>query len=355
MFGVLRRSLVLRLALALAVLLAVGGVLGAVLDADPSPRQATTSLTSARTAAPARSVAGPSPGTGSGACGSATAATIGSVDTSAALGIYAGEIRSREVSEDRGHVEGSATLGSAMAADDQPAVYEAVHTLVYMPHWHIVRLRVVKAGHVLADVGGPDVIAPVTGTLRWHGRTVGSYVMSVQDDVGYVKLVSRFIGVPVDLYRDGSLLLGTLPGAPSAARTGAVVRVGGTAYDANLLNAQAFPAGALRVALLVPRAAGPQAAASCAAVRLAAWGNVAMRVAARLHPLPAHYGNLVDVLRSTTGGLAFVRSGSRRLAGGAGPAHLPTRGTVRWDGRSWTVFSWEPVPPARVYLLTPSG
>ena len=76
--------------------------------------------------------------------------------------------------------------------------------IVYTPHWHIVRLRVMQGTRVLADVGGPYVIAPVTGTLEQHGRTLGRYVMSVQDDTGYVKLVSRFIGVPVELYRGRS-------------------------------------------------------------------------------------------------------------------------------------------------------
>ena len=280
-----------------------------------------------------------------------------SVDTSAALGIYAGEIRSREVSEDRGHVEGSATLGSAMAADDQPAVYEAVHTLVYMPHWHIVRLRVVKAGHVLADVGGPDVIAPVTGTLRWHGRTVGSYVMSVQDDVGYVKLVSRFkIGVPVDLYRDGSLLL-VRPPAPrrrrGRVRRGTCGRHPATTPTSSTPRRSLPAPSASRCSSRARPGHRPQRAAPRCAWRRGQRGDARGRAPAcrrlRIDEQP------VDVLRSTTGGLAFVRSGSRRLAGGAGPAHLPTRGTVRWDGRSWTVFSWEPVPPAWVYLLTPSG
>ena len=90
---------------------------------------------------------------------------------------------------------------------------------VYKPHWHIVRLRVERGGHVLADVGGPHVTAPVSGMLRAHGRTLGRYVMSVQDDLGYVKLVTRFIGAPIDLYqtrlvRDGH----AAPGPAGAVR-----------------------------------------------------------------------------------------------------------------------------------------
>ncbi len=293
--------------------------------------------------------------TSSSPCGPASASTIAGVDATVAQGIYAAEIHSREVSSDVAHITGSHALLSALASNNEAAVHAAVHAIVYTPHWHIVRLRVLKAGRVLADVGGPDVIAPVSGALRSNGRPVGTYVMSVQDDLGYEKLVSRFIGVPVDLYRNGAFLMGTLQPAPSKVSANAPVSVKGASYQLQLLSVRAFPSGALRVALLVPTPAPSVSAASCASVRLAAWGSIAMHIAARLKPLQAHYQDLVDVLHGTTGGPAFVRSGSTRIAGGAVPARIPDRGTVRFAGRSWSVFSWEPVPPARVYLLTPSS
>ena len=40
-------------------------------------------------------------------------------------------------------------------------------------------------------VSGPYVIAPVTGSLRSGGKVIGSFVMSVQDDVGFTKLETR--------------------------------------------------------------------------------------------------------------------------------------------------------------------
>lgn len=277
------------------------------------------------------------------------------MDATVAQGIYAAEIHSREVNADVAHITGSQALLGALASNNEAAVYTAVHAIVYAPHWHIVRLRVLKAGRVLADVGGPDVIAPVSGALKLKGRLVGTYVMSVQDDVGYVKLVSRFIGVPVDVYRNGSFLMGTLQPAPSKLRAGASLNVSGGSFQLQLLSARAFPSGTLSVALLVPTPVPTVSAASCASVRLATWGSVAMHIAARLKPLQAHYQDLVDVLRGTTGGPAFVLSGSTRIAGGAVPARIPARGIVRFAGRSWSVFSWEPVPPARVYFLTPSS
>jgi hypothetical protein len=284
-------------------------------------------------------------------CGRASAAAISAVDVAAARRIYAGELHGGEARADIGHVTSSEALLSAMAASNPAAVQAAVHALVYAPKWHIVRLRVLKAGKVLADIGGPYIIAPISGTLRWQGRTVGSYVMSVQDDVGFVKLVSRFIGAPIDIYHNGSFLMGTLRPAPRAVSTGATVTVAGHSYLANVMQAGAFPSGSLEISLFAKQPAA--ASGTCTMVRSAAWGSVAAHIASRFKPLPPHYKDLVDIVRLTTNGFAVVRAGSRQLAGGRGPARLPLSGTVTYRGRSWSVFSFEPVPPARIYVLTP--
>jgi hypothetical protein len=277
------------------------------------------------------------------------------VDAIVARGIYAAEIHSHEVSADVAHITGSQALLSALASDNEAAVYAAVHAIVYTPRWHIVRLRVLKAGRVLADVGGPDVLAPVSGQLRSNGKTIGSYVMSVQDDVGYVKLVSRFIGVPVDLYRHGTFLMGTLRPAPAPASTGSSVEVNGASYEVQRLDAHAFPSGTLGIALLIASPTRATSEASCTSLRLAAWGSVAKHIAALFKPLQTHYQGLVDVLLGTTGGPAYVLAGSKQIAGGVLPARLSTSAIVKFKGRPWAVFSWEPTPPARVYFLTPSS
>jgi hypothetical protein len=298
------------------------------------------------------------PAASSARCGPATAATIAAVDDSVARRIYAGELTGTEVSADITHVKGSAELLTALESSDQPAVYAAVHRIVYTPLWHIVRLRVVQHGRVLADVGGPDIIAPVSGALRLRGRTVGSFVMSVQDDLGYVKLVSRFIGVPIDLYGaprpPGSFVMGTLKPPPASVSDGESLTIGGQSdYRAVVLSAAAFPTGSLKVALFVPTPPSTMAARGCASVRAAAWSDVAHHVAARFAPLSARYGYFRDTLQFLSGGQVFVRSGSVRLAG-AGPARVPRQGTVKYHGRTWAVVSWEATPPARIYFLTPT-
>jgi hypothetical protein len=284
-------------------------------------------------------------------CGSAAAATVSAVQTVVAERIYAEELRGEETKLDAARARSYGPLLTALERGETAAVAAAVHALVYKPHWHIVRLRVLRGNRVLADVGGPHVTAPVTGLLRAHGRTLGRYVISVQDDLGYVKLVTHFIGLPIEIYQRGAPVMGTLRAAPAAPAGAAHVELAGRPYLVSNVPIRAFPAGALQASLFTSAA---PSAASCAALRLAAWGSVARHVAARFHPLATHYQDLADVLRTVTGGRVFVRAGSRRLAG-RGPALLPSSGTVHYGGRRWPVYSWQPTAGQRVYFLTPPG
>ena len=281
------------------------------------------------------------------ACGTGTAASVAAVQSLVARRIYTGELHGSETRLDAARVRGYRPLLDAVASGDAAAVQGAVHQLVYMPHWHIVRLRVSTGGRMIADVGGPHVLAPVTGALPGPGRP--RFVMSVQDDLGYVKLITRFIGAPIDLYQGGSLVMGTLPAARAELAQNATVTVAGRRYEAQRIAVRAFPGRPLEAVLFVP---ADGSARSCAAVRLAAWGAVARDVAARFHPLSTHLGALADVLRSVTTGSVVIRTPSHVLAG-AGPARPPLAGSVSYRGRRWAVYSWQPLPDVRAFLLTP--
>jgi len=290
------------------------------------------------------SVRGTAAGT-RGACASRTPATVAAVQTFVARRIYAEELRGAETRLDATRVATYRPLLTALAHSEPGAARAAVHALVYAPHWHIVRLRVTRGASVLADVGGPHVLAPVRGELRVGGRTAAGFVMSVQDDLGYVKLVTRFIGAPIDLYQRGTFVMGTLQPAPGVPAAGERSQGG---YLAATVPAQAFPAGPLQAALFVAPAASSR---SCAAVRAGAFESVARHVAARLHPLSAHLEDLADIVRTLTGGHLLVRSGAHRVVGG-GPARLPHSGSVRYAGRLWAVSSWQPLPGVRAFVLS---
>jgi hypothetical protein len=291
----------------------------------------------------------------------ALAQTVGSV----AKQIYEGEVSSSETVKDRHQVESYAPLLRAVASGEKAAVRAAVTSLVYS-HTHIVRLRVSRGSKLLADVGGPYVLAPLSGTLRLHGRTVGRYILSVQDDLGYVKIETHYIGAP--------LVLRTGLGAPAKGVPANDVPVAGllapgpakipelgpvtyrhVIYQAYSFNASAFPSGSLRISVLVPLPAR-LSRESCAAVKNSELATVARRVFGRLALAHVRYSTDVELVRTLTGGLFYVRAGSRQLAGSTrlGPSRLPTAGTVRYDGVSYEVSSFRVpgrISTVRIYGL----
>ncbi|MGH2849020.1 MAG: hypothetical protein ACRDLP_00205 [Solirubrobacteraceae bacterium] len=287
-------------------------------------------------------------------CGTATAATAEAVAGSVAANIFRGELTGGEVLADAGRVRDSVPLLAAVAQGNRAAAHRAVHALVYHPLWHIVRLRVLDStGRVLADIGGPYVIAPVTGTLRYEGNVVGTFVMSVQDDVGFTKLETHAVGDPIAVYYGGKLVahLGArFPASPPSLPT---MNVGGAQYAVLNETYGAFPTGTLLAVILVPPPPVALGAQPCIAVRASAIGSVAAHLATRFHPLDASYPKYVETLHTDTGAIAILRIGTRPIAGsqGIGPAVIPTSGPVTYLGHTYWVFSFEPTPPARVYLL----
>jgi len=123
-------------------------------------------------------------------------------------------------------------------------------------HTHVVRMRVSAAdGSLLSDVGGPFVLAPVRAPLRLHGRTVGSVVLSIQDDLGYLLLTQRLAGLDVVMStnpKHPKLVMSTLRPAPTSVPAHGAYSYRGHDYRVFTLDAKAFPAGVLRISVLIP-------------------------------------------------------------------------------------------------------
>jgi len=287
------------------------------------------------------------------ACGPATLATLSSFDAAVANNIDRGELGGSETQVDIGHVTTAPDLLAAVASGNAAATLTAVKRIVYHHFWHIVRLRVLgPSGKLLADFGGPYVIAPVTGTLRLAGNVIGSYVMSVQDDVGFTKLESHAVGDPIAIYVGGRRVTEIGADFPLVEPTASALALDGVRYGLVTLHYNAFPTGTLDALLAVPQPAIQLQAQSCDAVALAETERVVKRIASRFHPLAARYANFVETVHSETGALVVVRIGLRAIAGvGPGPIVLPQSGTVAYQGRTWSVFSFAPTPPARIFVL----
>jgi hypothetical protein len=107
-------------------------------------------------------------------------------------------------------------------------------------------------GRLLSDVGGPFVLAPVTAPLRRDGRTIGSFVMSIQDDEGYKRLAQRLVGLHVLMYMGSRLVKSTIGMSPGPIPRSGPVSYRGQRFRSYTFTASAFPSGPLRITVLIP-------------------------------------------------------------------------------------------------------
>jgi hypothetical protein len=310
------------------------------------------------TAALALAALAPAPATAgaASACGASTVATLAVADATVTTDIYRNELAGTEVSFDLAQITGAADLLGAVAGHDRAGTLRAVNRIVYHRHWHIVRLRALDAsGHLLADVGGPYVIAPVSGVLRSGGRVVGSFVMSVQDDIGVAKLETHFVGDPIGMYVAGKLVAERGARFPLTQPGGSSLTLGSVSYHPVTQTYNAFPTGTLQAVILVAPPAVSLARQPCTMVRAGEFGRVGVRLAQLAPTLTQHYYGYAATVQIYTGAEVFVRNGAKQVtsSGGAGPAVLPRSGTVSYQGRTWLVFSFDPRPSTTVYMLIP--
>jgi hypothetical protein len=181
-------------------------------------------------------------------CGASDEDTVVNTISRIAHLIYDGEA-GRRTGEQIHRVQESSALLRAVARRDPKATRVAIEALL---HQHIVRLRVSAGGRLLADVGGPYVLAPVTAPLRQGGRTIGSFTLSIQDDEGYKRLANRLAGLDVLMYMGNKLVKSTVGYSPGPVAASGAVTVNGRRYRAYTFRAEAFPSGPLRITVLIP-------------------------------------------------------------------------------------------------------
>jgi len=181
-------------------------------------------------------------------CGRTAEDTVVSVLSHVAAIIYANETGPSALAQVH-RVQQNAALLRAVERRDAAATRLAIVGLL---NQHVVRLRVSTAGRLLADVGGPFVLAPRNATLQLRGVTIGSFVLSIQDDLGYLLLAKRLAGLEVIMHRHNKLIMSSLaPGFPPVPSEGSY-EYGGHKYRVFTLHASAFPSGPLQIAVLIP-------------------------------------------------------------------------------------------------------
>jgi hypothetical protein len=167
--------------------------------------------------------------------------------------IYSAESGARRREQVR-RVQGNRPLLEAVARRDPVATEAAIHVLL---HQHVVRMRVTAGGRLLADVGGPYVLAPVTAPLRLGGHRIGSVELSIQDDEGYKRLAGRLAGLRVLMYMNlhpahPTLVKNSLGPEPGTVPAGGLYQYRGSTFHVFTVHARAFPSGPLTIRVLVP-------------------------------------------------------------------------------------------------------
>jgi hypothetical protein len=65
-------------------------------------------------------------------------------------------------------------------------------------HWHVSRMRILQGSRIVTENGVPFVVAPSQMTLRGTGgRSLGTLQVSIQDEIGFVRLMHR--SNPIDV------------------------------------------------------------------------------------------------------------------------------------------------------------
>jgi hypothetical protein len=193
--------------------------------------------------------------TSAGLCGPTSQDTTVNTLKRVAELIYAGE-SGRSAQKQVRRVQHNRALLEAVARRDPAATELAIKALL---NEHIVRLRVSAGGQLLSDVGGPYVLAPVSAPLTLHGRTIGGFVLSIQDDEGYLRLTKRLAGLDVLMYMNAEVpsqlvkdSLGPAPGpALETVPASGAYGFGGRSFRVFTVHAQAFPSGPLTIRVLV--------------------------------------------------------------------------------------------------------
>jgi hypothetical protein len=149
-----------------------------------------------------------------------------------------------------------ATLDRALADGNAKALRAEMLRQLFMPGKHVVRLRVVRDGRALSDVGGRFVVGGPAVDLRApDGRSTGRLEISLQDVLGYRKLVNRLTGADVVIRGSAGHVETSLRAAARASLPeGGTMTLQGRSYLVREFRERGFGGEPLRVWLLLPDA-----------------------------------------------------------------------------------------------------
>ena len=242
-----------RLGRLLSVLLTVSLVGCGTATANHSAAPASLSASGASSGASASSAA---PGSTStppiAACATAVASTLGTV----AARVYHEAATGGDVAQAVHRVQSSTALAGAIHSGNAGAAGAALRGLLA---GQIVRIEILRGGHVFAQAGSGPAIAPVRGQVP---GTSATYILSTQPVHAYLQVVHQVTGAQLLLLAGAAgggsgaarSLGGTIGSLPASAPAAGALTLAGQSYQTFTLPGAVYPSGPLRIVLLVPSA-----------------------------------------------------------------------------------------------------
>ena len=119
-------------------------------------------------------------------------------------------------------------------------------------HRHVSRVRIVQGSRVM-EVGVPFVVAPVQMTLRGPGgRNLGTLQVSIQDEIGFVRLIHRHHPVDVVVRGQRGEVETSLPAAAHVRLpTNGTVTIAGQRYHVSSFREMAWNHEPVTVSILM--------------------------------------------------------------------------------------------------------
>lgn len=123
-------------------------------------------------------------------------------------------------------------------------------------HWHVSRLRITKGSQLVSELGVPFVLPPSQMTLHAPGGApVGTLQVSMQDEIGFVRLMHRrYPPVQVVIRGQGASHLRTSMHAAALVKLPASgsVKLGGRRYAVRSFNEPSWDGGPVTIWILLP-------------------------------------------------------------------------------------------------------
>jgi hypothetical protein len=172
--------------------------------------------------------------------------------------VYANEVRGGRVHHDWRLVASDTALLEALSRGEFAAAQaEARAVMTGNRTLHFTRITVISGGRAVVNAvwnaNGTFVVAPLGRGIAFHGRPLGTLLVSVQDVVGFVKLAHKFTGAQIVVRGSSGQLRAssTALAGPALPRSGPV-RIAGHRYETASFQARGWPGETLMVYVLEP-------------------------------------------------------------------------------------------------------